>query len=171
MKLTRVAAVLLVLVLNLGALPAHANADNPYWRVETNLPVATMQGDWAVTENGRSATVTFDGVNVVAQTTRFTAGWRTKWFNGWQTESGDVMSVADPFTEGDLRMKIRGQVKGQPWTGWSTARLPWSTGGGGYLWDAGAMFLTNKPVRFEWRMIGTIEGNAYVDGSVTISVD
>ena len=91
MTFGRVLLVLAALTVALTGGPADAASENPYWRVETNLPVETIQGEWSVAENGRSATVEFDGVNVVGQTTTFTAGWRTGWFKASQGQRRRVL--------------------------------------------------------------------------------
>ena len=171
MKLRRALLLIVAAALVVAAAPARAATDTPYWRVKTNLPVETIKGAWSVADSGRSATLEFQGVNVVGQATIFTAGWRTGWFEGSQPETGEFTYLVDATARGELRPMVRLQAKGGRWSPWFGGRMRMRDGGGTYMWGGGAWAMGAGPVRYEWKMVGTIEGNAYVEGSATITLE
>lgn len=172
MKLRRALFVVAVLsLLSVLAVPAQAAADNPYWEVETSIPVETIQGEWTVAEDGLSATLEFEGVNLVGQVTRFTAGWTTPWVKGSHSDGGELLYLIDPQTQGSLRTEIRTQTKGHPWGPWFGGKMPFTGDVGGWYWDGGSFGFGSGAVRYQWRMVGTISGTGYLEGAAEISVD
>ena len=172
MKLRRALFVVAVLsLLSLLVVPAQAAADNPYWKVETNVPVKTIQGEWNVAESGKRATLEFQGANLIAQETTFTAGWLSPWVRATHLEVGEFNVVADPIASGSLKVMTRIQVKGQGWGPWFRLPMSWADGGGGYLWAGGASTFGRHLVRYDWKMIGTVTGTAHIEGSAEVSVD
>lgn len=157
--------------LSVLAVPAQAGSDNPYWNVETNIPVETIEGDWTVAESGRTANLEFDGVNVIGQTTKFTAGWTSPWVHAAPTNGGHLTYLVDPLTEGTLVTMTRVQTRGHHWGPWFRIKLPFTDGAGGWYWEGGSLGFGRGPIRYEWRMIGTITGNGYIEGAAEISVE
>lgn len=170
MKFRLLLVVVTALAVGFGAAPAGAAGENPYWRVDTNLPVESVRGEWSVAGNGRSATVEFEGANVVGQTTKFTAGWRTGWFKASQGQDGEFSYLIDPVTTGDLKPMVRVQAKRGRWSPWFKGRMPMTNSGGTYVWGVESVGRPIRAVRYEWRLVGTINGNAYIEGSATITV-
>ena len=151
--------------------PARAASDNPFWRVETNLPLETIQGEWTVAESGRSAALSFEGVNVTGQETTFSAGWRSPWVKASHLEVGELNVVADPIAAGDFKVMTRIQAKRRGWGPWFKLPMSWADGGGNYLWMGAASSSSRGLVRYDWKMIGTVIGTAHIEGSAEISVN
>ena len=172
MKLRR--ALLFIAVLSLLsalAIPAQARTDDPYWQVETNIPVETIQGGWTVAENGLSARLEFDGVNVVGQATSFKAGWTTPWVKRSHADGGELLYLIGPETQGSLRTEVRTQTKGHHWGPWFGGKMPFTGDAGGWYWDSASFGFDNELVRYQWRMTGAISGAGYLEGAAEVSVD
>lgn len=171
MELRRALSVVGILSVFVVAVPAHAGAENPYFLVETNAPVETIQGDWAVADDGFSATLEFEGVNVKGQETTFTAGWLSPWVRETHHEEGGFSFLGDPTTRGDLTVMTRVQSKGHEWGPWFRLRMRWRDMGGGYLWAGGASAFGRGLVRYDWKLIGTVTGNGVIEGTAEVSVE
>lgn len=164
-------SLLVVSLLSAGALPAHAAQDNPYWRVETTAPVATIDGNWTEADNGLSATVEFEGVNLPGQSTTFEAGWTSPWVKTTQNNDGEISYLIEPFAEGKLVTMVRAQFKGKKWGRWFKGGFPLDQGGGGYLWTGGSFAFGEGTLRWQWKLVGTLDATAQIEGRATISVD
>lgn len=172
MKLRRALLTLLILSLFAAAgVPAQAAQDNPYWRVETTSPVPTIEGTWTVADSGLSATVEFEGVNLPGQSTKFEAGWTSPWVNTTQDNEGEISYLIEPFAEGKLVTMVRGQFKGQKWGPWFKGRFALDQGGGGYSWGGASFAFGEGPLRWQWKMVGTLDATAQIEGRATVSVD
>lgn len=151
--------------------PAKAASPNPYWRATSNLPLETVDGEWSVTDDGRSATLSFKGVNVVGQDTTFWAGWRSPWVKASELEDGELNVLADPIATGELKVMTRVQGKGRAWGPWFRLPMAWADGGGNYMWAGSASSPFQGVVRYDWKMVGDVSGNTYIEGFAEISVD
>lgn len=172
MNLRRVVLSLTALALFvLGTLPVAAATDNPYWRVETTAPVETIDGVWTVADNGLTATVEFDGVNLPGQSTQFYAGWTSPWVKTTQSNEGEVSYLIEPFAEGTLVTKVRAQFKGQPWSGWFRGGFALDQGGGGYSWSGGSFASGGGLLRWQWKLVGEVDATAQIEGRATVSVE
>jgi hypothetical protein len=170
-KRRRTFPILVALVVTCFAVPAQAAAENPYWQVETNIPIETIEGEWAVSDDGLAAKLTFEGVNVTGQETTFTAGWMSPWVKNTHLEVGELNVLADPTAHGRVIVMTRVQAKGHGWGPWFKLPMRWNDLGGGWLWAGGASSFSQALVRYDWKMIGTLTGTTRIQGSAEVSVE
>ena len=157
---------------------AQAAPDNPYWRTESNVPVDTISGEWTTSKDGDSVALTFAGHNVAGQQTKVVAGWLTPWLHAGSqmSDSGEIDLLETPVTSVAAAEMVRFQVKGESWSPWFEHELQLSDGtvsvGGNLQWAGTAgLFLRSGKVRYEWRLVGELDGPAKVEGSVRLSTD
>lgn len=172
MKLRRLSLVLAAGLILLGAPPAGAGSDNPYWESESNLPIKSIQGEWSVSEDSRSASLEFSGVNLVGQETTFKAGWRTGWFRGSPSEEGSLWFSGGILAGGTIKVMSRDQFKGHGWSRWYVQRIRLDEDGGGRGWGSFTISIGEKPdpMRSEWRIVGEVSGGQSLEGSLEVSI-
>jgi hypothetical protein len=148
---------------------------NPYWRGESNLPVETITGEWST--HGMTAKLTFEGRNLVGQDSRFEAGWVTPWISSDDelSETGNLDTVLSPTTAASLHELLRFRFRKEPWSQWFKSKLPYEEGlgmGGVGAWGGSSMTFFTRPraIRYEWRLVGEIDGLATIKGDVELSI-
>lgn len=173
MKLRRLSLILAAGLILLGAPPAGAGSDNPYWEAESNLLVESIQGEWSVSDDSRTANLEFSGINVVGQETTFEAGWRTGWFRGSPSEEGSLSFSGGTVAGGVIKVMGRDQFKGESWSSWYVQKIRLDEDGGTYGWGSYMIWSSSgrlKPVRSEWRIVGKVSGGQSLEGSLEVSI-
>lgn len=155
---------------------AQTTGSNPYWESRSNIPVETLMGEWAASDNGRTVELSISGYNLPGQQTSFEAGWKSPWVASQQNleDGGNSDLLFSPITSADLIEMTRMRAKGKPWSRWFKNELPYEEGlgmGGVGVWAGSAgMFHPRTKVQYEWRLVGEIDGAATIEANIEISV-
>lgn len=176
----------IALAMALGLVPATSwsgpQRAKTSWTSETEgSPVATIDGQWSVTDGGVDH-VEFRGPHVVGERTTFEARWLSPWVRVTSSRAvemwteGGIEFLQAPETAVDVAEMVRVKEKGGRWSGWLRFRLPSEGTWGGVLWTSGTVsFSVGRPrprhLRFEWRLVGEAKAVSHLKGwaEVTLS--